>query len=95
MMSGCLRWFGILLVFLAVCLLSIGGIEAADWLSRVGALATVGGFGDAAAMKAASHFLLYVFLSLPLFVVGLFAMRSSRRRNALKRQESGKPSSAS
>ena len=53
------------------------------------------GGGDAAAMKAASHFLMYVFLSLPLFVVGFFAMRASRRRTALVRQESGKPSSAS
>ena len=79
-LSGCLRWFGILLIVLAVCLLSIGGLEAAEWLSRSGAIAAVTGLGDAVAMKAVSHFLQYVFLTIPMFFIGFLAIRGGRRR---------------
>ena len=79
-MSGCLKWFGVLLIIVAVCLLSIGGLEASEWLTRVSAVAAIGGLGDAANMKAVSHFLQYVFLTAPLFAVGLIAFRAGRRR---------------
>lgn len=80
-MSGCLRWFGILLITAAVCLLCIGGIEAADWLSRVAPAAGFIGMSGEALMKALSHFAIYVFVTIPMFVIGFLAVRAGRRRS--------------
>ena len=85
--SGCLRRFGWALVVLAICLLCMGGIEAADWLSRVAPVAGFMGMSGEAMMKAVSHFAIYLFVSIPMFVVGFLAIRGGRR----KKQKADQP----
>ena len=79
-MSGCLRWIGILLIVGAICLLRIGGIEAADWLTRIAPAAGFIGMTDEAIVKALSHFAVYVFITIPMFALGLLSIRAGRRK---------------
>ena len=84
-MGGCLRAFGFVLIVLAVCLLCIGGIEAAEWLTRVAPAAGFIGMTDEAIVKALSHFAIYVFITIPMFAIGFLSIRAGRRRGTSKR----------
>ena len=79
MLKGCLRYFGVILIVIAVCLVCIGGIEAADWLVRVAPAAGFLNLSDAANTKAISHFLIYLFVAIPMFVAGFLAIRAGKR----------------